>query len=257
VCKGTSVVRLVESKNSGEVGNRDKIFEEHVHERAFTPFCYMLLYRAKAKNQKDEDGVFIRRHGTVVSTNCIKLCTTFGLAAVANGGGSSACGKGFCVKNSALVEVEVFVGDVIAKVADDTSFDRMGCCTPFVGGGGKYIEAAWMRETKYLCLEFVRSLGGLGIGLSILMWFSGGGNVHGERNEGRMGLRGISSGRDGGGKEVIRVCNQCHYAVVEDVEPFKLHPTSMSYIHLVFEHLRLFWMSIWLHTHTVQMFPQI
>ncbi len=198
------VVRLVESKNSGEVGNCDKIFEEHIHEGAFTPFCSMLFSRAKAKNQKDEDGVLICHHGTVVSTNGIKLCTTFGLAAVAHGGGSSACGEGFCVKNLALVEVEVFVGDVIAKVANDPIFDRMGRCTPIVGGGGKYIEAAWMRETEYLCLEFVGSLGGLGIGLSILIWFSGGGNVHGEQNEGRMGLRGISGSRDGRGREVIR-----------------------------------------------------
>ncbi len=164
----------------------------------------MLLSKAKAKNQKDEDGVFIRHHGTVVSTNGIELCTTFGLAAIVNGGGNSACGKGFCVKNSALVEVEVFVGDVIAKEANNPSFDRMGCCNPFVGGRGKYIEAAWMREMKFLCLEFVGSLGGLGIGLSILMWFSGGGNIHDEQNKGRMGLRGISGGRDGGGKEVVR-----------------------------------------------------
>jgi hypothetical protein len=169
----------------------------------------MFFSRVKAKDQKDKDGVFICRHGTVVSTNCIKLCTTFGLAAVTNSGGSSACGKGFCVKKSALVEVEVFVGDVIAKVANDPSFDRMGCCTPFVGGGGEYIKAAWMREMKYLCLEFVGSLGGLGIGLSILMWFSGGSKVHGEWNEGRTGLRGISGGRDGRGKkssDMILVC---------------------------------------------------
>ncbi len=174
-CKGTLVIRLIDSKNSGEVGKRDRVFEEHIREGALTPFCSMLLSRAKAKNQKDEDGIFIRHHGTVVSTNCIELCTTFRLAAVANGGGSSVCSGGFCVKNLALVEVEVFVGDVIAKVANDPSFDRMGCCTPLVSGGGKYIKAAWMRETKYLCLEFVGSLGGLGIGLSILMWFSGGG----------------------------------------------------------------------------------
>jgi hypothetical protein len=163
----------------------------------------LLSRRAKAKNQKEEDGIFIRRHGTVMSTNGIKLCTTIGLAAIANGGGSSACGEGFCVKNSALVEVEVFVGDVIAKVANNPSFDRRGHCTPFIGGGGKYIEAAWMRETKFLCLDFVRSLG-LGIELSIVMWFSGEGNIHGEWNKGRTGLRGISGGRDGRGKEVVR-----------------------------------------------------
>ena len=35
------------------------------------------------------------------------------------------------------------------------------------------------------------------------------------------------------------------------VEPFKLHPTSMSYIYKVFELLKQLWMGIWQHTHTV------
>jgi hypothetical protein len=39
--------------------------------------------------------------------------------------------------------------------------------------------------------------------------------------------------------------------MVESVEPFKLHPTSMSYIYKVFEHLEQLWMGIWQHTHTV------
>ncbi len=37
----------------------------------------------------------------------------------------------------------------------------------------------------------------------------------------------------------------------EAVEPFKLHPTSMSYIYKVFEHLKQLWMGICQHTHTV------
>ena len=41
------------------------------------------------------------------------------------------------------------------------------------------------------------------------------------------------------------------YAIVEAVEPFKLHPTSMTYIYKVFEHLKQLWMGIWQHTHTV------
>jgi hypothetical protein len=41
-----------------------------------------------------------------------------------------------------------------------------------------------------------------------------------------------------------------HYAIVEAVEPFKLHPTSMSYIYKVFEHLEQLCMGIWQHTHT-------
>ena len=39
--------------------------------------------------------------------------------------------------------------------------------------------------------------------------------------------------------------------MVEAVEPFKLHPTSMSYIYKVLEHLQLLWMEKWLHTHTI------
>jgi len=39
--------------------------------------------------------------------------------------------------------------------------------------------------------------------------------------------------------------------MVEAVEPFKLHPTSMSYIYKVFEHLKQLWMGIWQPTHTV------
>jgi len=39
--------------------------------------------------------------------------------------------------------------------------------------------------------------------------------------------------------------------MVEAVEPFKLYPTSMSYIYSVFEHLKQLWMGIWQHTHTI------
>ena len=39
--------------------------------------------------------------------------------------------------------------------------------------------------------------------------------------------------------------------MVEAVEPFKLHPTSMSYIYKVCEHLKQLWMGIWQHTHTI------
>ena len=42
-----------------------------------------------------------------------------------------------------------------------------------------------------------------------------------------------------------------HYAIIEAVEPFKLHPTSMSFMYYVFEHLKQLWMDIWQHTHTV------
>ena len=39
--------------------------------------------------------------------------------------------------------------------------------------------------------------------------------------------------------------------MVEAVEPFKLHPTSMSYLYEVFEHLQLLGISIWMHIHSV------
>ncbi len=39
--------------------------------------------------------------------------------------------------------------------------------------------------------------------------------------------------------------------MVEAVEPFKLHPTSMSYLYEVYEHLQLLWIDIWMHIHSV------
>jgi hypothetical protein len=47
---------------------------------------------------------------------------------------------------------------------------------------------------------------------------------------------------------LMQVCKPCQYKAVE---PFKLHPMSMSYIYEVFEHLLRLWMGIWLHTHTI------
>ncbi len=50
---------------------------------------------------------------------------------------------------------------------------------------------------------------------------------------------------------LMQVCKSCHYTLVEVVEPFKLHPTSRSYIYKVYEYLLRLWMGIWLHTHTI------
>ncbi len=49
----------------------------------------------------------------------------------------------------------------------------------------------------------------------------------------------------------LQVCKPCHYALIEAVEPFKLHPMSMSYIYEVFEGLLGLWIGIWLHTLTL------
>jgi hypothetical protein len=49
----------------------------------------------------------------------------------------------------------------------------------------------------------------------------------------------------------MQVCKPCHYTLVEAVEPFKLNPTSLSYIYEVFDHLLRLWMGTWLHAHTI------
>ena len=49
----------------------------------------------------------------------------------------------------------------------------------------------------------------------------------------------------------MQLCKPCYYALIEAVEPFKLHPMSMSFIYEVFERLLSFRMGIWLHTDTV------
>ncbi len=49
----------------------------------------------------------------------------------------------------------------------------------------------------------------------------------------------------------MQVCKPCLTALVEAVEPFKLHPTSMSHIYTVFEHLLRLWVGMWLHTYTI------
>jgi len=39
--------------------------------------------------------------------------------------------------------------------------------------------------------------------------------------------------------------------MVEDVELFKLHPTFMSYLYEVFQHLQLLCIDLWLHAHKI------
>jgi hypothetical protein len=49
----------------------------------------------------------------------------------------------------------------------------------------------------------------------------------------------------------MQVCKPCHCALIEAVEPFKLHPMSMAYLYKVIEHLLRLRMGIWLHIHTI------
>jgi hypothetical protein len=48
---------------------------------------------------------------------------------------------------------------------------------------------------------------------------------------------------------LMQVWKPCHYILIEAIEPFKLHPMSMSYVYEVFECLLRLWMGIWLPTH--------
>ncbi len=73
----------------------------------------MLFARTKPKNQLSKHMKLILFHGTVGTTNGVKFSIAFWCAAVANGGGGGACGKDFREENVALMEVKVFVGDVI------------------------------------------------------------------------------------------------------------------------------------------------
>ncbi len=50
---------------------------------------------------------------------------------------------------------------------------------------------------------------------------------------------------------LMQVCKPCHYALVEAVEPFKLHSMSMPYMYERFEHLLRLWMCIWLQIHSI------
>ena len=43
---------------------------------------------------------------------------------------------------------------------------------------------------------------------------------------------------------VMNECKRCHCALVETVRPFKLHPTSISYICKVYDHLLQLWMGM-------------
>ena len=47
------------------------------------------------------------------------------------------------------------------------------------------------------------------------------------------------------------MCTPCHYIMLEAVDAFKVHHTSMSYIYKVFEAYQHLWIGIWLHKYTI------
>ena len=157
--KSTSFLRLVESKDISEVGDRDEILQKHIEERALTRLVAVLFARAKPEDQLCKHLEIVVVHGTGGATNGVEFSTTLWLAAVADSGGGGAHSEGFGKKDSTLMEVEVFVGDVVPVVADNPAFDGVGCCTPFVNGGGEYLKAARMWEVQcHFNVVGVRSL---------------------------------------------------------------------------------------------------
>jgi len=101
---------------------------------------------------------FFHIHVTVGTANGIEFSAASWCATVTNSGGGGACGKGFREENTTLMEEEMLVGNVISQIAYDPGFDWMGCCTPFIGGGGKNVETARMRKAEFLFLDFTNSL---------------------------------------------------------------------------------------------------
>ena len=85
-------------------------------------------------------------HGTVGAADGVKFGATLRSSTITDSGGGGAYSKGFGKKDTTLMEVEVFVGDVVSMVADNPAFDGVGCCAPFVSGGGEYLNTAWMWE---------------------------------------------------------------------------------------------------------------
>ena len=54
-----------------------------------------------------------------------------------------------------------------------------------------------------------------------------------------------------GGAEPERCCN----VMVEAPNPLGVHPTSMSYVYKVFQHLDMPWIGIWVYPYTVTVTP--
>jgi hypothetical protein len=84
---------------------------------------------------------FIFVHVTIEAANGIEFGAATGCATITDSRGSGACGKGFREKDTSLVKVAMLVGDVVPQIANYLGFDRMSCCTPFICGGGKNVEA--------------------------------------------------------------------------------------------------------------------
>ena len=83
-------------------------------------------------------------HGTVGATDGVKFGAALRSSAITDSGDGGACSEGFGKEDTTLMEVEVFVGDVISMIAYNPAFDGVSCCAPFISGGRKYLKATWM-----------------------------------------------------------------------------------------------------------------
>ena len=88
-----------------------------------------------------------------MTSHFIKFSASAWVAAITDGGGCGAGGKYLRVENSVVVEVKMFVGYVVSKESICPAFDRMGSCTPFVGGGGENVKAFWVWEAELHCFD--------------------------------------------------------------------------------------------------------
>ncbi len=81
-----------------------------------------------------------------MTSHFIKFSASAWVAAITNGGGCGARGKCLRVENSVVIEVKMFVEYVVSGETIRPAFDRVGSCTPFVGGGGENVRAFWVWE---------------------------------------------------------------------------------------------------------------
>ena len=157
--ESTSFLGFVESEDSSEVGDRDKILQKHIEERAVAGLVAVLFSRVKPEDQLCKHPELVIIHGTVGATDGIKFGATLWYAAVADSGGGGAYSGGFGEENTTLMEVDVFIGYMVSIVSENPAFDGVGCRVPFVSGGGEYLKAARMGKVQCCCWGFgVRSL---------------------------------------------------------------------------------------------------
>ena len=98
-------------------------------------------------------------YGTVGAADGVKFGATLWSSTITDSGGGGAYSEGFGKKDTTLMEVKVFVGDVISMIAYNPAFDGVSCCAPFISGGRKYLKATWMWEVQRRSAAFgVKSL---------------------------------------------------------------------------------------------------